>query len=181
MATKTNFNNNQPHIAKTDFEGNILWAKSYSPNPEWDMHWRDMEKCPDGGYVMCGFRYFPGPQASWVVKVDSLGNTCSITGCDSTVIVSSTDLLFLEKNTAVSVHPNPLRSKGVLSYTIPPKYAAHACWRLYNAQGIEVRSLRLSPHESQWEFTLRHCLPGMYYWHLEVGGEQIKSGKLVVE
>ena len=124
------------------------------------MHWRDMEKCPDGGYVMCGFRFSPGPQASWVVKVDSLGNTCNITGCDSTVIVTSTDLLFLEENASVSVHPNPIKNKGVVSYSIPPKYAAHAWWRLYNAQGLEVRSLRLSAEESHRAFELRHCFAG---------------------
>jgi hypothetical protein len=40
---------------------------------------------PDGGFIAAGF-VLTAPQQSWLIKTDSLGQTCSFVGCDSLII-----------------------------------------------------------------------------------------------
>ncbi|HNL08354.1 MAG TPA: T9SS type A sorting domain-containing protein, partial [Chitinophagales bacterium] len=65
---------------------------------------RDIEPTPDGGYVLAGFNY-NFPQSSWVVKVDSLGNTCGVADCDN--YVEPIGVAAVEMERVFSVYPNP--------------------------------------------------------------------------
>jgi hypothetical protein len=50
-----------------------------------DEYLRDVRPTPDGGFIAAGF-VLTAPQQSWLIKTDSLGQTCSFVGCDSLII-----------------------------------------------------------------------------------------------
>jgi hypothetical protein len=58
--------------------------KAVTLDPTKSSYIKDMRPTPDGGYVLAGYQY-SSPQTAWVLKIDSLGNTCSFVGCDSTI------------------------------------------------------------------------------------------------
>ncbi|QQS30301.1 MAG: hypothetical protein IPM47_04960 [Sphingobacteriales bacterium] len=62
-------------------EGDILWEAPISSDTNIDDDYiRDIEPTPDGGFVLAGFNS-NSPTKSWVLKVDSLGNTCGTAPC----------------------------------------------------------------------------------------------------
>ena len=69
-------------LVKFSNMGDILWIKQFPDlNPKDDYYLQDIEPTPDGGYILAGFNY--SQQYAWLVKIDSLGQTCSYMGCDS--------------------------------------------------------------------------------------------------
>ena len=55
---------------------------------------RGLDVTPDGGFILAGMQW-TGDQDGWLLKVDSLGNTCSYLGCDSiaTIPLTENDIL----------------------------------------------------------------------------------------
>ncbi len=72
----------QPLLIKFAEDEEIEWIKEYTINPEEYVYLRDAEATLDGGYVFAGYQQ-TGQQRGWVLKIDSLGNTCMGIGCDS--------------------------------------------------------------------------------------------------
>ncbi|MEZ4885542.1 MAG: hypothetical protein R3E32_12490 [Chitinophagales bacterium] len=56
----------------------------------------------------------------WIVKMDSLGNTCWELGCDSTVIISNIEEIKVVEGLQLS--PNP--AKDFLKFQIPSTLAS---------------------------------------------------------
>ncbi|MBK8445089.1 MAG: hypothetical protein IPL35_17550 [Sphingobacteriales bacterium] len=81
-ATENEYHKHQATIFKHSASGEVLWQKFLTVNADKMTYLKDIERTADGGFVACGFQYEP-PQFAWVVKLDSLGNTCSPTDCDS--------------------------------------------------------------------------------------------------
>jgi hypothetical protein len=64
-----------PLIIKFNANGTIAWQKAVTLGSQVDCYIKDMRPTEDGGYVLAGFQYST-PQTAWVLKIDSLGNTC---------------------------------------------------------------------------------------------------------
>ncbi len=67
-------------LMKLTAEGDSLWTKAYYNNFSSHYLW-DFQVTEDNGFVMCGFvgdGVESGTQDGWVLKVDSLGNTCQL-------------------------------------------------------------------------------------------------------
>lgn len=79
-----------PFIRKFSPTGAIEWTWSETYDESSSFRSRDLEKTEDGGYVMAAFQ-FTNWQRGWLVKIDSMGNTCFDVGCDSTVIALPID------------------------------------------------------------------------------------------
>jgi len=106
----------QPVIIEITAEGDFYSATPLvSPNPNKHVYVHDMRPTKDGGYLITGYEHFPSPQRSWVLKVDSLFNTCSELGCDSTVYVIDSLGSGIEeaawKETSSFVFPNPAQDQ----------------------------------------------------------------------
>jgi hypothetical protein len=81
LAGFTNSNGSEPSgpldywLAKLDFEGNMIWTRSFGGNQE--DYGTCLAETADGGFVMAGqTRYgaYPAPQDFWLVKTDASGN-----------------------------------------------------------------------------------------------------------
>ena len=94
------------HFTIFSMEGDVLHEQLIDTGlPTGNEYLRDFEASPDGGYVMAGFNY-AYPQSSWIVKVDSLGNTCGIANCDNYVAPVGINAVSPNGHTLL-LYPNP--------------------------------------------------------------------------
>lgn len=181
-------------VAITAFstEGDILWetpiSSGLAPNQDYI---RDIEPTPDGGYVLAGFNY-ASPASSWVLKVDSLGQSCGVAPCDSVVYAVSTPSSNTPISPRATLFPNPAQVSTTISYSLPTQLPFGVV-ELYDLQGQKVRywvlpagGAALNPLNGTFTQTLdlEGLSAGMYVWRLVLPGgyERFEaSGKLVVE
>ena len=101
------FTTEQVEFVVLSFNGDILYQTPINSGIGDDDYIRDIEPTPDGGFVLAGFNY-QSPQSAWLVKVDSLGNTCSFMNCDSTIYTGyPIGLPIVAMDSYVKVSPNP--------------------------------------------------------------------------
>ncbi len=173
-----------PLLIDFDNEGNINWTKEIPPDTtvlgtkEVQIYVRDFRSTPDGGYVWTGFEFIPLPQKSWVVKMDSLGNTCSYVGCDSTVIITNIPE-FEQNNIRFSISPNPVHDQATVHYQLP--LGKEGVLEVYDVQGRKMGYWLLDNRYSEVTLEVADWLSGVYFYRLEVEGERVGGGKLVVE
>jgi len=84
----------QPSILKINKDLEIEWLNIYSLNDNEGCLLRGLDVTPDGGFILAGMQW-TGDQDGWLVKVDSMGNTCSYLDCDSvsTKVVDINEIL----------------------------------------------------------------------------------------
>ncbi|QQS30288.1 MAG: T9SS type A sorting domain-containing protein [Sphingobacteriales bacterium] len=180
-------------ITAISTDGDILWetpiSSGLSPTEDYI---RDIEPTSDGGYVLTGFNY-ASPASSWVLKTDSLGQSCGAAPCDSVVYTVSTSPPNTPTTSSVTLHPNPARGSTTIYYSLPPQLPFGVV-ELYDLQGQKVRyqvlpagssSLPLNPLKGTFTQTLDLSgLPsGMYVWRLSFPGGYERyeaSGKIIV-
>lgn len=109
-------------------DGEVRWVQTLQTNDDEyrQDYLRDLHQTPDGGYIMAGYRKLPGVQRSWVVKTDSLGNTCGFADCDSLVVIETiieepedSTGVFMQniEETDFKVYPNPAKNKLYISFS----------------------------------------------------------------
>ena len=117
--TKTIEGKTIPLIMSFNQDLDTLWTKSITIDSTKQVYLKDIEPTPDGGYVLAGYNYTNTPQYGWVLKIDSLGNTCWPVGCDSTVVDTSTSISQPLSNTnsfVFQIYPNPTSRHLRLSF-----------------------------------------------------------------
>ena len=90
LATSTHYNDEgriQPLIIDFDYNGNINWSKGYTIDSTENCSLDDIHLTADGGYVLSGAQLTTFNKG-WVLRVDSLGRSCSIPDCDTTVLTA---------------------------------------------------------------------------------------------
>ncbi len=156
--------------------GQVNWQKVMSIDTAASVYMRDLQPTLDGGYIMAGFKFSPAPQQSWIVKVDADGNTCWVADCDSTVVF--TDIPeFEQKNIRFSIAPNPASSQINITYQIPRE----GVLKVYDYQGRLIDNRILDNGYSSLTLKVSDWASGVYLYSLEIGGERLESGKLIVE
>ncbi|OWY16754.1 T9SS C-terminal target domain-containing protein [Sphingobacteriales bacterium UPWRP_1] len=178
-------------------EGEILSETPISSGFGGEDYIRDIEPTPDGGYLLVGFNY-TSPAKSWVLKVDSLGNSCGIAPCDSIAYPLSTTPARFEPSPQATLYPNPAKGSTTITYSLPPQLP-FAVLELYDLQGQKVQywvlpaggssplnQLPLNPLKGTFTQTidLSGIAAGVYVWRMAVPGGYERyeaSGKLVVE
>jgi hypothetical protein len=164
-----------PVIVSFKSNGDIDWLKPVTINPEKDCYIKDMRPTDDGGYVLAGYQY-DTPQTAWVLKIDSLGNTCSFVGCDSTVYVGVGETPILPLGDSVfRVYPNPAQDHLVIENNSLEKSATFV---LYDVLGRQVLSV-VSHHQSV--VPVEHLPSGVYlYQFLNPQNQIVAYGKVSV-
>ena len=161
-------------------KGDILWEIPITAHTSGEEYIRDIEPTPDGGFVLAGFTYST-PQMSWVVKVDSLGQTCSYIGCDSTAITSTASQApgAAEMEPVLTVFPNPAHEVAQLHYSLPPN-EAFAVLELYDPSGKKVSHRILPAQGNKAQLDVSALPGGVYLYSLVTAGKTLASGKLAV-
>ena len=96
-------------IAKVNSGGDILWERRHYTRKDIDNYFHDFQPTSDGGYVVTGTAFDQNnKQSIWLVKLDSLGNTCKYgtEGCDSPS-TSINEKWVTNNQHWVKVYPNP--------------------------------------------------------------------------
>jgi|GEM_PF-2337883 len=164
-------------ILQANQQGDIEYLIPISPNPNKHVYVHDMRPTKDGGYLITGYEHFPSPQRSWVLKVDSLFNTCSELGCDSTVYVidSSTGILdHWQPSWAMEqslLYPNPANDKITLKTEFIPDFQE---LNIYDLNGNFC-----SQHYTS-EFSVRHLTKGLYLAEIKFKDGRLLRQKLMV-
>ena len=64
------------YLIKTDTNGDTLWTKTIKSSPD-DCGAYSVVQTTDGGYFMCGYKYYLGPLSAdmYIIKTNSVGDT----------------------------------------------------------------------------------------------------------
>ncbi|MCB9043695.1 MAG: T9SS type A sorting domain-containing protein [Chitinophagales bacterium] len=152
QANENNPNRTEPFIMRFNSEGDTLWTKRIAIEPSENQYIRGFLATSDGGYLLTGLSY-EGPYA-WEIKIDSLGNTCWQTGCDSTYVevVGLEELSGLAEAATVLVSPNPAQDE--LRVNIEGKTLNY--WEIYNLEGRKLSSYTAAVTD------ISHLVSGVY-------------------
>lgn len=118
----------------------------------------DLIETSDGGILFSGLTFHQGLPSAWLVKTDSLGNTCMLADCDNRVTGTANSSL----SSSLQIYPNP--TTGILH--IPFLKNKQATTTVYDLTG-----LKLLTHELKQEDTSLHLsVPnGTYVVHFQIG------------
>ncbi|MGB0932001.1 MAG: hypothetical protein ACPGVB_14550, partial [Chitinophagales bacterium] len=117
-----NFNTtvtNMGILVKMTADGDSLWTKAYH-NSFYQHVFFDFELAEDGGFNICGWTDYgveSGTRDGWILKVDSLGNTCQPANCDSIFTTS----IHYDITTHYPTHfyPNPAQNRVTFQHRLP--------------------------------------------------------------
>ncbi|MEZ4885495.1 MAG: T9SS type A sorting domain-containing protein [Chitinophagales bacterium] len=160
--------------------GQVNWQKTMSIDTSANVYIKDLQATPDGGYIMAGFKFSPAPQQSWIVKVDADGNTCWIADCDSTVVFTDIEEPSVSSNSiSLSLFPNPASEQVEVVYQLPKNQ--EGILKVYDYQGKLVVNYQLLMVNGGLTLEVGDWVSGVYLYSLEIEGERLESGKLIVE
>ena len=171
----------QPLIVYFDNEGEIKWTKKVSIDTASSVLFETVKPTGDGGYVFSGYRS-AGGQIGWILKTDSLGNTCSFIGCDSVFVEEPVGLQSDFVENRLKVAPNPAKDYLLLTHEFPPTYGA-LTFQLINVQGTIIREEKIKESLVFYRIDLQNIPSGIYiYKVLNASRQEVyQTGKIIVE
>ena len=184
-------NNPSNLLTRFDLQGNILWQHEYTSNTNQQVYIKDVRPTPDGGYILAGYEYTSTPQKGYLVKVDSLGNSCSWVGCDSLGYVYAVGIaspqpppkegeLFPPPSEGVRgrliVFPNPSSEQVFIT---PYSTEKDATFILYNVLGSIVRQVGVG--SSTVQVSVLGLPAGTYFYQIVNAQKQtLQHDKLII-
>ena len=173
-----------PYLTYFSANGDMIWNKKLVIDKNYGIddgdlatYIRDLQPTPDGGYVLAGYQYSPSPQKGWVLKVDSLGNTCSVENCDSTVVVQGVGVEEpLAITSTIQLSPNPAKDVITIHYQLPDKNGE---LKLYDVYGREHLQTALPTKQQTQTLNLSTLPTGIYIYQITQANKPIATGKLI--
>ncbi|MGB0931220.1 MAG: T9SS type A sorting domain-containing protein [Chitinophagales bacterium] len=166
-------------VMKLTAEGDTVWTKTYSNNLNDDHYFWDVEVLEDGGFGICGWGYGieSGTQDGWILKVDSLGNTCQPANCDSIFTTS----IHYDITTHYPTHfyPNPAQNRVTFQHRLPK--GKEAVLEVYDLKGRLINNEKLIIDNEELVLDIEAWESGLYLYRVRIEGREVSSGKLVVE
>ncbi|MGB1243152.1 MAG: T9SS type A sorting domain-containing protein, partial [Chitinophagales bacterium] len=163
-------------LMKLTAEGDTIWTKTYSNNLNVDHYFWDVEVLEDGGFAICGWGYGveSGTQDGWILKVDSLGNTCQPANCDS---IFTTSIHYdITTHYPTRFYPNPAKNQ----VTFEHRLTKDAVLEAYDLKGKLMNHWELNKEDSL-NLEVSDWASGLYLYRVSIEGREVSSGKLVVE
>ena len=179
-------NNPSNLLVRFDLQGNIIWQHEYTSNPEQQVYLKDLRPTPDGGFIMAGYEYTSTPQKGYLVKVDSLGRSCSWVGCDSVGYVYPVGIASPlpppkegVKEGGLWVYPNPAQDYLTISNLSTQQ---NTTFVLYDVLGREQLQQNLSsPSFGEATISTQNLFSGVYLYHiLNPQNQTLQYDKLIV-
>ncbi|MEZ4887311.1 MAG: T9SS type A sorting domain-containing protein [Chitinophagales bacterium] len=163
-----------PLIMNFDSSANLLWMKHITSDLFADNYVRDIDKI-EGGYVLTGWKHNT-PQHGWLVTIDEEGNFCEELGCVETVVdIENTEAQ--RHRGFLQISPNPVRGQATIEYQIPKE----GVLKVYDYLGRLIDNRILDIGSSSLILEVGEWLSGVYLYSVEIEGERVEGGKLVVE
>ncbi len=160
-------------LYKMTASGDSLWARTYLYDSlAVHDYFFDIAHAPDGGFMCVGFADVSGTpdgQDAWVVRTDSLGNACEVSGCNSVGIAAPPPP---NSTTPNIIYPNP--ASGVAYATAMPLGSE---LRLYDLHG--VLQFQASIFEAS-AISLPPLASGIYIAHICTPDGNINTQKIVI-
>ncbi|QQS30582.1 MAG: T9SS type A sorting domain-containing protein [Sphingobacteriales bacterium] len=180
-------------MMKLNAEGDSIWSNTYAYNgtiPIDDYVW-GLSETEEGGFMMAGFTSVFNAdsttltQTAWVVRTDSLGNSCYIPeGCEWAVGIDSfLPPAPLKRENFIQVYPNP--AQNTLQITLPDHSAgslsgAETSFTLYNLTGQLVLQTQIPAGETHKTVSVAHLPEGVYVYVVTAGEGVLARGKVAV-
>ena len=156
-------------------EGDVLYEQPIDTGlPAGNDYLRDFQAAPDGGYVMAGFNY-AYPQSSWILKVDSLGNTCGIANCDNYVAPVGINPPNALPQQTMLLYPNPATNSLQIKL---PQALPNAYIRITDLMGKTIVEQSIS--NSTLHLSTSNYPTGLYIVQLWQQQQLISSQKLSI-
>ncbi len=166
-------------LMKLTSEGDSLWTKAYSNILYSNYYLWDFEITEDNGFVMCGWGggVESGTQDGWILKVDSLGNTCQPANCDS---IFTTSIHYeITTHYPTSFYPNPAQNRVTFEHRLPK--GKEAILEVYDLQGKLMENWELLRVNEELVLEVGDWASGLYLYRVRIEGREVSSGKLVAE
>ncbi len=180
-------NNHRGMIMKLSARGDSIWGKIYgstiSPYYLWDI-----KPTNDGGFISCGMGRLSewDSQDGWILKVDSLGNTCQPANCDSIFTTSIHYEVITHYPT--SFYPNPAQNRVTFQHRLPK--GKEAVLEVYDLQGGIMgywvldnlpRNLGVDIDGRELVLEVGDWASGLYLYRVSIEGREVSGGKLLIE
>ena len=168
-------NSYTPSTLLTNFapDGSVLWQREYTLGTQEHCYFKDLKTTDDGGYVLAGYQYNV-PQTAWILKTDSLGNTCGSPPCVETV-VGLPEIVGNEQAAATfSLSPNPAQGSLMLTW-LDPTAALGSKAVILDITGKQVHTFNVSTPSTLVDVS--RLAAGMYFVQV-ANGQEVQ--KLVV-
>ncbi|MBK6611650.1 MAG: T9SS type A sorting domain-containing protein [Sphingobacteriales bacterium] len=187
LLTHNGLYNYYPVLIRYTEDGDTLWTKKIPGIDAFnDWYIKDIEPTYDGGFLLSGFNYTQ--QSSWVVKIDTLGETCEYLGCFMSLYTGIENSPSLRGLGGVptsaglgAVTPNPAHQTATL--TLNPNYThlinQGETLEIFNIQGQLVKTIPLSSGGETTTFTTANLISGIYYCRLQ-NHPEIEGVKMVL-
>lgn len=171
---------NRYYIAKYDSLANLLWAQVYNLG-ESVIHrfalW-DSDLTPDGGMFAVGINMGVGvnadPWKTWMLKVDSLGNTCPDPNCSNEFPIGFENDWTLN-NSFFRLYPNPAMNFVIIN--CDECIYLNCVLRLRDVYG-RIHSEVLLNHRN-YKLNLGSLKSGIYFYELTDGKQLVRTGRLL--
>ncbi len=164
-----------------DPEGNVSFVTKIPTDTTKEVYVRDLRKTPDGGYIIAGFEYFPLPQRGWLIKTDSIGNTCQLPNCDSVAYVIDTIFTNNYNMSAdlagVKVFPNPTQANSIIHFQLNNPNDAIVSSAIFSIDG---KQLFVSNEGNEQQIKIPNIPSGVYMLKLHTRSGIIYSRRLVI-
>jgi hypothetical protein len=159
--------------------GDTIWTKQYSPNPNFEAYIYDLKATRDGGFIFCGFGIdTTNKQRAWIVKVDCGGNDSIHYAPDNTCVPLAINDVNLNK-IASKIAPNPFNGFAILEFQLPNNIK-NAVLTIYDLQGRLMRTAILDIHANEIEVLAEGLADGVYIYTIETDGIQSFDKKRMV-
>lgn len=167
-------------VTKIDKTGTMEWNGTYATFKDTNdqNYLTDIKQTPDGGYVACGFGwpYIPGPQASWLLKLDS--NGCDTIGHCAAIVTGEQELVKEEMGN-VKVFPNPASSKLDIAYNLK-QVGTDAFLTVYDLLGNKVSEYSLPANQSLLTLNISNLSSGFYVYIIKHDNNILQRGKFII-
>jgi len=177
-------NKDQPLIMAFNKEREIKWKKEITIDSTFSVILETAKLTSDGGYVFSGYRS-TGGQIGWILKTDSLGNTCSFIGCDSmgaTLEPNSLTNSLSSSNYQIKIAPNPSKDYILIQHNLP-YWIENPVFYLRNINGELILKRDVGESLFFHQLSIKDISSGIYIYSLchPNSGDCYQSGKLVIE
>jgi hypothetical protein len=166
-------------ITKTDTLGNVLLPAGQTYGALGDEIAYSVRTTSDGGYILCGSTtgYGPGPEAVFLVKVDSGFNT------SATVVINVDEILFHSvNNNSIWIYPNPVSNYLTLSSNQKNLLGAKLNFELFSlfGQGVWVESTVMY---ASFKIDRTNIPAGSYFYRISESNsaQSLFSGILILQ
>ncbi len=172
-----------PKFLQFDEDWNLDQSTPFILNEGYHNYLRDMRQTPQGGYLMVGYANSPATNMGWIVAVGHDGQYCQPAPCQGYVQppdppINNEDVRLAR---GIEVFPNPASDLLQVQWENNLQLNAPAEFRLIDSRGAIASRKSILYNRPIFSIDVSDLAAGVYVYDLNLFGQSIASGKVVVE